>query len=402
MLILKALLFVNFVFLTIFIGYHFLFLILYFHCRRTTSLQKQALPSTNPMRFAIVVPAHNEATIIDRLLDSIVNLDYPKDMFDLLVIADNCTDETESIVAARGFQCYPRQDQVNLGKPHALNWFFQQIDLSRYDAVTIIDADTELDSLYLKALSVKFLQGAEVVQGYFGIMNPDDSWLTRLMVIPGVLKFGTRYFIKDKLGISCPLMGNGMGFAIHIIQRYGWNAFSVTENWEYYVMLSLQGHVVRYDFNAVIFSHAVTALSHGETQRKRWFKGRLSILKSYWFPLIECAIKRHGTSCLDTLIELASPSYSMLFIWAIISMFMALSMSYSGILPWIWNFWAALLLGLLIILFISGLIISKAARTTWLQLFYLPVFLVWKIFVTVKGMLSYRDKSWQKTERKID
>lgn len=402
MFILGTLLVFNFAILTIFVGYHFLFLILFAHYRLTTPPKRCAEASGPLLRIAIVVPAHNEEAIIDRLLDSIVALDYPLDYFELFVVADNCTDETQNIVTARGFKCYPRTDRVKIGKPYALEWIFQQIDLDRFDVFTIVDADTILDRHYLQALSAKFQGGAEVVQGYFGIMNPDETWLTRLSVIPGMLKFNIRYFMKDKLGISCPLMGNGMGFAAHIIRRYGWNAFSITENWEYYIKLTLQGHVVRYAPDAVIFSHAVRVLSHGETQRTRWFKGRLGILGNYFWPLFINGLAPLKPNHIDALIELASPSYSMLFCWSLASFTGVVIPLAAGLPTGGWTIWASLLVVMQVVLFVAGLVISKAPLKTWLQLTYVPVFLIWKIVVTAKGLVTFGDKNWKKTDRKLD
>jgi cellulose synthase/poly-beta-1,6-N-acetylglucosamine synthase-like glycosyltransferase len=192
-----------------------------------------------------------------------------------------------------------------------------------------------------------------------------------------------------------------MGFSSQIIQRYGWNAFSITENWEYYVRLTLNGHVVRYAPDAVIFSHAVTALSHGETQRKRWFKGRMDILVNFSLSLIKCAFRSRQANCMDTLIELASPSYSMLLIWSLISLVLTALLGAAHAIPASWIIWPFVLFVLLGVLFAAGLFVSKAPWKTWFQLLYLPIFLAWKLTVTVKGLLSYGDKTWQKTERKL-
>ena len=177
-------------------------------------------------------------------------------------------------------------------------------DISTSFGSPIIDADSTMHKDYLKSLNEKLKGGSDAIQGYFGIMNPEESWLTKLMTIPGVLKFKIRYACKDKIRLSCPLMGNGMCFSRKIIKEYGWNAFSITENWEYFIKLFLKGHLVSYAEDAIIYSHAVTKLSHGEAQRKRWFIGRLNVLIDYYKPIFHRLIKTFDIK--DTLSFIAS------------------------------------------------------------------------------------------------
>ena len=399
--IIKCFIIANAVVISFFVAYHLLFLMCYvfFRLTRRGASQPSSTPKYN--KFAIIVPAHNEELMIGDLVESVKDLDYPKNRYTLIIIADNCTDKTEEIVRKKGIQCFARTDSNKRGKPYALNWILKRIDVDRYDAFSIIDADTIVHKDYLKGMNKKINDGAEAIQAYFDVMNPDDSWLTRLMVIPGILKFKVRYFCKDILGLSCPLMGNGMCFSKNIIAKYGWNAFSVTENWEYYVQLLNNNYIVRYAEDAIIYSHAVSALSQGEAQRKRWFKGRFGVLFDYYKELLSNSLKFKSIRLLDGLIEVLLPSYSILFSWSIILLTITgfvslLWINLSNILLWI------IVLGLIqAAYFVNGLIMAKAPLKTWIALFYVPIFLVWKTFVTFKGLFGLRNKVWEKTERKL-
>ena len=90
-------------------------------------------------RFAIIIPAHNEELVLGPLIDSAIKLNYPSELYDVIVIADNCSDLTEQIAKEKGAICYVRNDPSNRGKPFALNWIFRQIDLDMYNGFVIIN-----------------------------------------------------------------------------------------------------------------------------------------------------------------------------------------------------------------------------------------------------------------------
>ena len=125
-----------------------------------------ALPAKPSSRFAILVPAHDEETVIKRLLQSLHELDYPADLLDIYVIADNCEDDTEALARAAGARVLSRRDPKRLGKGHALRWALQAISLAEYDAVVMVDADSVVDQEFLRAMDARLAAGAQAVQGY--------------------------------------------------------------------------------------------------------------------------------------------------------------------------------------------------------------------------------------------
>src|ERR1700729_11705 len=78
-------------------------------------------------RFALLVPAHNEEELLPRLLASAVELTYPAELFDIHVVADNCTDDTVNVADQAGARVHERHDMVLQGKGHALHWLLQQV-----------------------------------------------------------------------------------------------------------------------------------------------------------------------------------------------------------------------------------------------------------------------------------
>ena len=183
-------------------------------------------------RFAVLIPAHDEELLIAKTVRSILESDYPSERCTVYVIADNCTDRTAEIAAAAGAKVLERFDTVQRGKPHALAFAIEQITLDDYDAFVVVDGDTVVDCRFLAAMDVHMRRGAHALQGYYGVMNPEENWVTRLGVIPAAVKFKLHFPGKIAVGLSCPLAGNGMCFSREVIARFGWNAFSLTENWD--------------------------------------------------------------------------------------------------------------------------------------------------------------------------
>ena len=91
-------------------------------------------------KFMAILPAHNEEAVIANLVDSLMNQDYDKNLLDIYVIADNCTDNTAEIAREHGAIVFERFDPAHKTKGYALNWFLQQKikENADYDAQTIL------------------------------------------------------------------------------------------------------------------------------------------------------------------------------------------------------------------------------------------------------------------------
>ena len=146
--------------------------------------QKPAAAPLTRLRFDVVVPAHDEEVEIGGTVASLVAIDYPRELFRVLVIADNCTDRTAERAAAAGAQVLVRNDPKHRGKGYALaHAFNQSLAESFADVVVVVDADTAVSSNLLTAFAARFEAGAVAVQADYGVRNPLSSWRTRVMTI---------------------------------------------------------------------------------------------------------------------------------------------------------------------------------------------------------------------------
>ena len=116
--------------------------------------------------------------MIGQLLDSIRAQDYPADLFDIYVVADNCTDATAEVCRARGAFVHERQDKVKVGKGYALNWLLERIPVKKYDGFLVFDADNLLRPDYLTEMNKTFSAGYSIVTSYRNTKNYGDNWIS--------------------------------------------------------------------------------------------------------------------------------------------------------------------------------------------------------------------------------
>ena len=194
-------------------------------------------------KFMAIIPAHNEEAVVADLIESLKKQDYPKELYDIYVIADNCTDKTAEVAKQAGAIVYQRFDETKKTKGFALNWFLKQKieEDANYDAFCIFDADNIVDSNFLKAMNKKLCQGEDVVQGYRDIKNPTDNWITAGYAIFYWTMNRMYHLARYNLGLS-PLI-NGTGFMVRfdVIKPEGWVTKTLTEDIEFSLKRIIKG-----------------------------------------------------------------------------------------------------------------------------------------------------------------
>jgi cellulose synthase/poly-beta-1,6-N-acetylglucosamine synthase-like glycosyltransferase len=235
------------------------------------------LPPATPRKhtFRIVVPAHNEEQILAPVLRRIAMLDYPRDRWELVVVADNCSDATATVARAAGARVLERIDASLRGKGHALAFAVDALRAEPFDAYVILDADTLVDPELLDILNRYLDAGHRVIQAHHDVLNPYDTRRTVLMYVAFCLFHYVRPLGRRALGLSTGLNGNGMCFAKPVLEQYSWNAFSLVEDMEYTTMLLRHGERVVFAPEARIRAQMAGGRVQATSQRMRWEGGRL-------------------------------------------------------------------------------------------------------------------------------
>jgi 1,2-diacylglycerol 3-beta-glucosyltransferase len=266
-------------------------------------------------RFAIVVPAHDEAAGIADTVKSLLSLDYPREHFEVVVVADNCKDDTAARAEAAGATVLVRVDDERKGKGFALAHAFEKIIADgRADAVVVVDADTVVSSNLLRAFDARLAAGAGAVQADYAVRNPDGGWRTRLMAIALGMFHVVRSTGRENLGVSCGLRGNGMCFTTDLLEEVPHDAFSVVEDVEYGIRLGERGHRVHYAGEAHVYGEMVSSEKASRSQRERWEGGRRRLVKDHGLRLLKRAIATRSPLLFDLAMDLVVPPLSTLVI----------------------------------------------------------------------------------------
>ena len=238
-------------------------------------------------RFMAIIPAHNEENVIGNLVESLKKQNYPKELYDIYVIADNCTDSTAEIARNLGAIVYERFDEEHKTKGYALNWFLKQKieENAQYDAFCVFFSYNIVDVDFLKNMNKKLCQGEDVVQGYRDIKNPTDSWVSAGYALFYWTMNRFYHLARYNIGLS-PLI-NGTGFMVRfdVIKPDGWDTKTLTEDIEFSLKRIIKGRRLGWARDAIVYDEQPVGFKQSWSQRARWTVGHIQCLKEYTKPL---------------------------------------------------------------------------------------------------------------------
>ena len=262
----------------------------------------ETLPA-QPHRFAVLIPARNEEMVISGLIDSIHRQDYPTELIDIYVIADNCTDSTAARAIECGAKVIARFNNRQVGKGYALDYALKHIDhqvgLEYYDAFLVFDADNVLDCRFVEEMNRTFSDGYEVVTSYRNSKNYGDNWISAGYALWFIRE--SRYLNNSRmlLGTSCAVSGTGFLFSRQVMESTnGWKFHLLTEDIEFSVHHILQGRKIGFCADAVLYDEQPVTFRQSWRQRLRWARGFLQVFRKYGFGLVKGIGKGHF-SCYD-------------------------------------------------------------------------------------------------------
>jgi cellulose synthase/poly-beta-1,6-N-acetylglucosamine synthase-like glycosyltransferase len=358
--------------------------------------KKKTSPRGSISSVTVVIPAHNEVLGIARTIDSIQGANFPPDQYRIVVIADNCDDDTARVASAAGAMVMERSDTQNRGKGQALDWFFKthKAQYANMDALAIIDADTLIHPQFFTEICDSLSHpDVQVVQGFYGVSNPEVNWRTALSSAALCVFHHIRPAGRNRLHATAGLRGNGMAFETKIIQKFGWPAFSIVEDIEFSMHLLLENILVHYNPDAIVFGEMASKSDQAQTQRKRWEGGRIQLLKQYTAPLLLAFMKKRKFMFMDAFMELFTPPLSLV----VAGQMLLFSISFL-FYPQTLILWGLCFYGTALYVF-SGLILKKAPFYVWQSLFCAPFFILWKIPVYFKLAGKKGIPGWERTKR---
>lgn len=248
-------------------------------------------------KFMAIIPAHNEENVIGNLVESLKCQDYDENLYDIYVIADNCTDNTAKIAKEAGAIVYKRFDETKKTKGYALDWFLKQKiqENADYDAFLIFDADNIVDKNFIKVMNRKLCQGEEVVQGYKDIKNPESSWISAGYAFFYWTMHRFYHLARYNIGLSPLLNGTGFMVKFDIIKKNGgWDTVTLTEDIEFSLKQIIKGEKLGWASDAIVYDEQPEKFVASWKQRSRWTVGHIQCTKIYTKDLA-VAVKNNKT-----------------------------------------------------------------------------------------------------------
>lgn len=356
-------------------------------------------------RFAIIIPAHNEENSISRTVESALKINYPEDLWNLYVIADNCTDKTAEISRELGANVFERTDPNERGKGYALRWCIDKLLMNeiKYDAFVVVDADSIVQPNILQVLNYYLENGSEVVQVADLVEPQYDSWSSEITRLGFTLYNYVRPLGRKQFGFSAGLKGNGMCLSTNVLRKVPWSAWSLNEDLEYGLILLLNEVVVNFAPETLVLAAMPKNPKNAETQRTRWERGRYPVIKNYTPKLLKMFLKKRKLIFFDALVELITPPVVNLFLIITLMILINLLLTIFGIISssvFIFLWIALFILGLFHIF--VGLKAVNADKMLYKALLHIPKYVIWKIYLYINFSIKKFKNEWIRTTRETN
>ncbi len=231
-------------------------------------------------RFLVLVPAHNEEKVIGDIIQNLNDMDYPKELYDFYIIADNCTDNTAEVarnLGAKVIETRKESEDAPTGKPIALKKALQAVGdyQNRYDLMMIFDADNLMDTNMFREVNSQYLDKGkpDFIQCYLGAKN--KKGVVAWFYYTGYT-LTNRFFdlAKYRLGLNCAIGGTGFAMTTsYLYKRGGWTTMSLTEDFEIQVEATLEGRRILWNHYTRVYDEKPTSLLASIRQKIRWGQG---------------------------------------------------------------------------------------------------------------------------------
>lgn len=361
-------------------------------------------------RYGVLIAARNEELVLPHLLESIRNQDYPAELVEVFVVADNCTDRTAQVARQMGAKVLVRENRQRVGKGYALHdllqWMDTAGDIDRLDAFLVFDADNLLRADYITQINKVCSAGYDAFCGYRNTKNFGTNWVSASHAIWFIHETVHLNHSRMLLGNPCKVSGTGFGFTRQLLRRCGgWNFFTLTEDIEFGTWCTIRNVGIGYNREAMFYDEQPESLRMSWRQRTRWTQGNVQVSVRYGRDLLRGVLRggRLGYNCLETL-TLSMWGYGMGAVTALLTF----------VLVFTAGSWAAVGISLLLGLagtYLSGMCIAAITLLTehrriratagkkWMAVFAFPLYILTSIPIAVTAL--FRKFHWPPIEHSV-
>ncbi len=303
---------INYVFDILIIAYVAYFLIFVF---LGLFSKKSSAHKRESNKFAIIIPAHNEEKVIGPLLKNLHSLNYPGNLYDIYVVADNCRDNTAETARSHGANVLVRNNKLKKGKGYALKYAFKKLGFlsnnSNYDASVIFDADNLVEKDFLKVMNTRMQKGEKIIQAFVDSKNASDNWVTATFSMMFWINNRYNLHARNNVGLSAVLMGTGMCISAEVLNKVKWDTTTLTEDLEYSVEALTRGVKTHFAYETKIYDEKPLSFIASCKQRLRWARGQISVAIKYIPRLLKNGFKNKSITMIDGGIRLLQQPFIM-------------------------------------------------------------------------------------------
>jgi cellulose synthase/poly-beta-1,6-N-acetylglucosamine synthase-like glycosyltransferase len=267
-------------------------------------------------RVGVLVPARNENAAIAPTLEDIKLQLLPGDR--LLVVADNCVDDTAAVARASGAEVVERHDSQRIGKGYAVDWGLRHLEKDPPDVVVIVDADCRLADGAIGKLTSVCASTGRPVQALYLMTAPHGSNVSQQIAeFAWLVKNWVRPLGLAALGQPCQLMGTGMAFPWDIIRGAETACGSMVEDLKLGLELTSARHPPLFYPSAFVSSRFPVSVQGAKIQRQRWEHGHIDMILKSVPRLIWVALAQRNLGLFVLTLDLLVPPLSLLGIFVI-------------------------------------------------------------------------------------
>ena len=355
-----------------------------------------SLARRSSARAVILIPAHDEGRGVGATIEAVRRQLAPTDA--VLVVADNCADDTADRARVAGAEVIERLDPERRGKGYALAFGVDHLRSRPPDVVVVLDADCRLTPGSIDALVERALQTGRPVQADYTFQPAEGSAISMLSSLATLVRNRVRPRGLRRLGQPCHLTGTGMAFCWEVIGAAPELGGHLVEDLAMGIELALQGHEPLLCIEAETRSELPTGRQAALQQRRRWEHGQLGTLLEYGPRLILEGARRRRLGLVALGADLMVPPLALLVGLLLVLLVLASAMALAGgpVAPaWI----AATALALIAIGVLAGW--ARYGRDTISARYLLlaPLYMAWKVPLYLSFLLGRRERQWKRTQR---
>jgi cellulose synthase/poly-beta-1,6-N-acetylglucosamine synthase-like glycosyltransferase len=357
---------------------------------------KYALHQTQRPSIAVLVPAHNEGVGIVPTLDVIRA--QMKDGDRLLVVADNCSDDSAQVAAASGAEVIERNDSAHRGKGYALDYGVRYLEYSPPEVLIIVDADCMVHADGLETLAYRCMEQQRPIQALYLMFSPDGAGLkTKVAEFAWAVKNWARAVGYARLGLPCQLMGTGMAFPWAMIQRAELASGHIVEDLKLGLDFAAAGAAPKLCTEALVTSVFPTNAEGTQSQRTRWEHGHLGMMVKDGPRQLMRALRERNLPLLSLVLDMLVPPLALLTLMVLLMAVLgSVLIWFTGqAMPWSLAIISVVLLGVAVLLAWVG---YGRNILSFRDLAYAPLYALGKIPLYLKFLVN-RQVEWVRSRR---